>query len=371
MTRPLLLLLAACLVLACRPAAAADPLELELGAIVEDVAGVLKKRNQDAIRVGLFAGDGRTPSDIGPEIQRVLVAGFAKRGVKASDGALIEIKGDYGAATKNPAAPAEDLLFIRVTARLIDTETQQALANIDAFSRAVYGNPTVAKALALSVALPADADLPTRNRALREAVKRPATVVAKSLVRSTPASPFAAELLVSAGPQAPADVGREATLEAGFAYVEVAKGECYRLRVHNAAAFDVAVSVSIDGLDLFAFSDPEYRAADGQPALGYVVVPKGQAGVVAGWFRTEKRADAFLVAGYAQSAAKELNAAQSKVGQVCVQFHAAWEGSADKPPDEAGKDAATARGEPVSVDLVRVKRQVGAVRDQVAIRYRK
>ena len=73
----------------------------------------------------------------------------------------------------------------------------------------------------------------------------------------------------------------------------------------------------------------------------------------------------------AKSAVAELNASQGEVGQICIQFHAAWETDAEKPADESGKDAATARGEKVDVNLTEKHHQIGALRDQVSVRYTK
>ena len=61
------------------------------------------------------------------------------------------------------------------------------------------------------------------------------------------------------------------------------------------------------------------------------------------------------------------------VGQICVQFHAAWESDADRPKDETGKNVTsgggTGRGDKVDTNLTVVKRHIGALRDQVAVRY--
>jgi hypothetical protein len=145
----------------------------------------------------------------------------------------------------------------------------------------------------------------------------------------------------------------------------------YRLRIHNDAPHDVAVRVSVDGLDQYAFADREFREKDGRPRFQYMIVPKKSSAVIRGWFVTLNRADSFEVTDYAKSASAEMKASASDVGVICVQFHAAWENDDDRPKDETSRDAATGRGAPVDTKLQLVKRQIGVMREQIAVRYTK
>jgi hypothetical protein len=363
--------LALCVILAAAAACRAnDPVELELTRLVDDTSKILDKNNQKELRIGKFTGDGDVPSHFGPEIQRVLIAEFAKRKVGINKEALIEIKGDYGPATEDVNVPSSKLLFIRLNATLVNTKTRLALANLP--SRAIYGNEAIVRAFAPNVSLPPDAGLEARNEALKPALKNPQTARAGSKIKTSDASPFAVEVLVVNNAQAPdpAD-GVPARIKDGLALVDVKRDQYYRVKIHNDAPFDVAVRLTIDGLDQFVFSDAEFRDQQNRPRFQYVIVKKGTAKVIRGWFRSLKQADSFVVTEYARSAAKELNAAQGEIGQICVGFHAAWERDEDKPADESGKDAATGRGEKVDVNLRPIHATVGALRDVVSIRYTK
>lgn len=352
--------------------AAEDAIEKELAALVTDVAKVLEKQSQGDIRIGKFTGDGDVPSNYGPEIQRVLIAEFAKKKIGVNKDALIEIKGDYAPAKENPDEPRLTEMFVRINASLVNTKTRIALANIPVFSRATYGNEALAKTFAVPVSLPPGADRSTRAEKIREAIEKPATHVGNALVRSKADSPFAIEMLVvpnaaAADPKA----GRAATLDKGLAFVEIHKTEVYRVRIHNAAPFDVAVRLTVDGLDQFVFADKEFCDGTGRSKFQYMVVPAKGSAVVKGWFRNLKTADSFLVTEYAKGAVAQLDASQGEVGVVNAQFFAAFATEEELRKNEGGKDAATGRGDPVGVDLKVVTRHIGNLRDQVSVRYTK
>ena len=370
MVRSLLSLLV--LVAGVLPATAADdPVELELTALVGDVSAVLDKLGHKAVRLGKFTGDGDIPSNFGPEIVRVLGVEFGKKSVKIDKDAEIEMKGEYAPATADPQLPQAKMMFIRVNARLVNTKTRLELANLPTLSRAIYGNDALGRAFAPTVSLPPAADLKTRNEEIKKAVEKPTTHLAQTKVKSSAGSPFAIEVLVPTSANA-ADpvVGVPVRDKDGCAFVDLHKTRTYRVKIHNGADFDVAVRLSVDGLDQYTFADKEFRGPDGRPKFQYLVVPRGKSAVIRGWFRNLKTADSFLVTEYAKSASAEVNGPQGDIGQIAVQIHAAWD-TEEELRKESAKDTATGRGDPVDVNLKVVKRHIGALRDQVSVRYGK
>lgn len=295
------------------PLRAADKVQLELSALVNDVVAILEKQDQKTIRIGKFTGDGDIPSHFGPEIQRVLIGAFVGKKIRIEKDALIEIKGDYSPATEDPGAPALKDMFLRITTRLVNTKTRLELAGVEIKARAIYGNDVIAKAFAPTVFLPPSAGRKERNDELKEAIKKPRTHVAKTKVKSADTSPFAVEILVVDDEKA-ADptIGGALTEKDGCAFVTVAKKKQYRVKIHNAADFDVAIRLSIDGLDQFVFADKEFRDKDGKPKFEYMIVPAKKSAVIRGWFRHLKQADSFLVTEYAKSAVAELNARKGR-----------------------------------------------------------
>jgi len=352
-------------------AAAPDPVAIELKGLVDDVASVLRKQDQTSIRIGKFTGDGDVPSHFGPEIQRLLIAGFKTNNVTVSKDALIEIKGDYAPATEDPSAPGLNQMFVRISAKLVNTKTRLELAGVSIVSRAIHGNEALAKAFAPTTTLPPSADRQTRNDGIRDAIEKPNANVANTKVRSSASSPFAVEILVVNTATAPNPAaGVPVSLKDGLAFVDVKKGQSYRVKIHNGADFDVAVKLSIDGLDQYVFADNEHCKPDGTSKFEYLIIPKRSTYAINGWFRNLKRADAFTVDDYAKGAVAELNASQGDVGQIAVAFHAAWD-TEEELRKESAKDAATRRGDPVDTNLKLVSKFIGVCRDQVSVRYLK
>ena len=353
-----------------RPAHA-QKIPIEIAELVTDVAAGLAKEKQTEIAVGTFVGRGTVSSAFGPELQRLLIAELTKRKIGVRKGALIEINGDYRDADENPAAPSLKDVFIRINANVTNTKTGRNLF-LESISRAAYAtNDELLQAFAVPVNLPPAGGRTERNGEIKKAIEKPAAHVANSLIRTDAASPFAVEMLVvaKAGDADPAK-GRTIEIKDGLPLVEIKRHEIYRVRIHNDAAFDVAVKLSIDGLDQFAFADAEFRTA-GKPKFEYMIVPKKSSAVIRGWFRNLKTADSFLVTDYAKSAVAELSARAGDVGQISVQFAAAWETEEELRKESAKDASATGRGDPVGVDLKVLKRHIGATRNNVGLRYTK
>jgi hypothetical protein len=155
----------------------------------------------------------------------------------------------------------------------------------------------------------------------------------------------------------------------GLALLNIKRGEVYAVKIINDSKHDAAVTLTIDGLSMFAFSTIK----------GYevVIVPAGQAGVVPGWHRTNEKSDSFVVAEYAKSAvAKELPSS-STIGTIHASFKAAWPKDAQPPADEpasaaGARDAdATARGKPIDSKYTEVVRNIGSLREAISVRYNK
>ena len=131
-----------------------------------------------------------------------------------------------------------------------------------------------------------------------------------------------------------------------------------RSKLINDSDTDAAVTLTVDGLNMFAFSEnSDYR---------YVIVRKKSQGVIPGWHITNRRSDSFKVTEYAKSAVAQLLPNSSLVGTVTATFAAAWPRETMPPADERGsrrlvmrgKDA-TGRGPSVETGYQVAERVVG------------
>jgi hypothetical protein len=346
-------------------AARADNLRLELAELAGEVQKVAEQQHQDAVAVGEFTGPSHTPTSAGPAIQQALIQELQARKVRVESGAALEVKGDYRDATDAESK----LLVLKIRARVFDSNGDVV---VELGARAVHGNTEVAKTLGVTASLPARGDYEQRNEELRKQLKHPTVHIDGARVSSRADSPFSVEVLVKDRPDGKA-APRPAHDEGGLAFVPIRRDECYEVRLTNRSAFEVAATLSIDGLDQFTFSDVRDPKA-GRPRYNDRIIAPGGTAVIRGWHRTNEVADSFVVTELAKSAAARQLHSSARVGTLVVTFAACWSSAAGRPADERSDDRAadaTAQGPPVAQDLREVKRSVGAVRDTVCIRYSK
>jgi hypothetical protein len=163
----------------------------------------------------------------------------------------------------------------------------------------------------------------------------------------------------------------------GNALVSLKRGEAYVVRVRNSGPHEAAVSLTIDGLDAFSFSQVKNKT--GRPFYTHYLVGPGKHLDVKGWHRTDEELAPFQVADFKDSAlargpagaAAGLLWASPALGTLTACFHAAWD--AGKPPPAGVLEAAcgTACVPPVSGKGKLVKRTIGTAREVVTVHYGK
>ena len=158
------------------------------------------------------------------------------------------------------------------------------------------------------------------------------------------------------------------------ALVKLQRDQTYAIRIVNRSPIEVAVRLSVDGFNIFAFS--EMRQEDGPykgaPLYDMLLVPPKETVTVRGWHRNNSTSYKFKITDYADTAAAKMNKT-TDVGTITATFCAAWEKT--PPPDEpdgsrAPGDDGTGFGEPTDMKYTPVKRTIGAVRASVAVRYK-
>jgi hypothetical protein len=200
---------------------------------------------------------------------------------------------------------------------------------------------------------------------LLEALDNPSVFLDGPRVAASAKSPYAIELLVKNGDKY---LPRPAESDDGLAFAKMGRDDVYAVRLINNSPLDCSVVLTIDGLNMFAFSD--------RKDYNHVIIPAGQSGVIFGWHRTNQISDSFLVCDYAKSEAAKLLPQSNAVGTITATFCAAWPQDAAPPGDEPGKakgapSEATGRGAAVAHNYQEVRRHVGVVRSTVSMRYSK
>ena len=216
----------------------------------------------------------------------------------------------------------------------------------------------------MTAELPPDRSEKERLKALEARIVQPQAEVATARVSAGPGSLYAIEVWVVEGrqyrPRAPA-------ADEGLAFVRVDRGERDAVKLINDAEHDVAVTLTIDGLNLFAFSST--------PQYSHVIVPARSNGLITGWHRSNTVSDAFEVMSYSRSAVAQALRSDENVGTITARFAAAWPKNARPPADERsarlgdrGSENATGRGPQIDQKYREVERVVGVVRASVSVR---
>ena len=295
------------------PTNGTEVLRKELDRIAEQMQQALKQQNQPSIAIGEIAGPAQLDTNFGPGVSAGLAQALKLRGITVSRKASLSVRGRYA---KVPSDRYAGQSMVRLTVELFDQDDQPR----GSYQARFYDSPTIAAFLGVTASLPPDGDLHTRNLEVVDAAERPSAVIDGTRLRASSSSPFAVEVLVSAGPGQPA-APRTPTISDGQAVVDVCRGELYAIRVYNQANFEAAAIITVDGLSVFTFS--EIRANDGSSLYFFYPVAAGTMLDVVGWFRGMGRSDAFQVTEYGHGAAALVrNPPAGKTGVITVQFAA-------------------------------------------------
>ena len=154
----------------------------------------------------------------------------------------------------------------------------------------------------------------------------------------------------------------------GAPFLNVEPGEIIAVRIIDNADHDLASTVMIDGLSMFAFRDDKADKDE------HVVIGARSAGDVLGWFRNSKRSSVFLVADLPRDHPKAAFLKNpARIGSITVTFAAAWERDSQKPADEplTRQAAEIVPGAPIDAPYKTVNRHIGVHRAAVTVRYDK
>ncbi len=314
------------ILLAARSEAAGPTLREALKNLAKDVAAVVKAENQTTIAVGDFVGPADLDANSGPGIADTLKSlleeiqpGLVQRKT------FLSLRGHYD-KIPDPKDPAT-LVLIRITAEITNKNAER----IDEKFTEIRDSRLLTSLIGATVSLPPEASPPVANQLIQQAIERPKFVVDGTKNRATAESPFAIEILVTSKDSAPRDAtgwhsvpARSARTVNGEPFVDIDRNEVYAIRIHNdlrenGNAREAATYVTIDGLDVFTFSeirDPKTNI----PKYSYYVMPPGKS-LVTGWHKTNDRVDSFLVTEFGKGAASsQPTLAHGKIGVITVQF---------------------------------------------------
>jgi hypothetical protein len=342
---------------------ARDPVRCEMKTVSEKLRDYFAGRRIKEVAVGdVTNADPTTPSTAGPGIRQLLIEELGRAELKVRLRADVGLTVTYRARKiplKNNRRAEHVVVEMRFTASFIQDNSQE-----DILSYRIENEEAIPQILGLTTFPKKLEDL--EQQALL-AYTKPKANLDGTVVLAGDKAPFGLEILVDDKPIAPKD-------EDGFGLVSLKRDQTYVIRLINRSPLEMAVRVSVDGFNIFAFS--ELRQTDGPykgaPLYDMVLVPPKDSLTIPGWHKNNTTSRMFKIVEYAETPAAKLNKS-TDIGTITATFCAAWEKTPpeDEPPGaRAPGDDGTGLGEPKTVNYQPIQRTLGAVRAAIAVRYR-
>jgi hypothetical protein len=351
-------LAAGCLLLLAGPAAAST-LQKELSRAAVELAEAIRRAGEDSVAIGQFTGPPQLAVNPGPGIVKILTDQLQTHGISVKARAQLGIEG----RVRDVEDSETKQLAAEISGRLVDRRG----VVLHEFTRGVFGDETLPTLFGLTVSLPPEMGNKQRDKRKQDRLDQPVCFLDGACIRADRDSPYGIEIQVKESgdysPRPPVD-------RDGLAFASIARDEIYAVRLINDSPHEAAVTLSIDGISMFAFSENR--------SYTRVIVAPHSSLLVKGWHRNNQDSDEFLVTEYSKSAAAELNRAGGDLGVITACFSAAWPAGEPRPPDEpddrrllARSIDGTGRGARVEQRYVEVTRQFGVIRASVSARYTK
>lgn len=328
--------------------ARAAGLKADLADVAQQIASTV---GDNPVRVGDFTGPRPLAATAGPELAKELTGALKKKKVKVEDAAGLRIDGDVRAVRDD----ATGLVAMRVNFR-VRGRTNDVLLE---FARTITPKDEKDTGVADLLGVRANRVDPELAALRRSMLKDPAATIDGTRVSARPRSAFAVEMLVKDGDdfaaRAPESVG-------GRAFLRLKRDDVYHVRLINTSKTDAAVTLDIDGINLFAFSDE--KDATGDPKYSFVIVRANSAATIKGWYKTSRETEEFVVKDLADSAGGVLKSSTT-AGRIRAAFV-----PAAAPGTGRGVDpAATGLGGSVGTNFGEGQRVLGTARETVVLRY--
>lgn len=329
---------------------------IDVSKMAAEFERVLRQNGKKEVYVDNFLAPPQTNASAGPAIKIGLVEELTTRGIALKRRTEWSIAGGYRLADVGGG------LAVQLEGRIVDRGGMEVYSG----TWDLGGEPAIVSLFGPSSTLPLDKGEDGRKKALRESIEAPKASITGTIVRGGTGSPYGVEISVAANDSwtklSPKD-------DEGLAFAPIKRGDRYAVTLYNDSDEDVAVTLTIDGLNIFRFSkNTDYK---------YVVIPKKSHGMIKGWHRTNEVSDSFLITELAKGVAAETGESGANVGTITATFAAAWPMDASPPKVEEpllasrGTGNATARGPEIRAKFTEVVRRVGTPRAVVSVRYDK
>jgi hypothetical protein len=347
--------------------AEAGELDSKIGSLATKLAEYLKDQSHTEVALNDIVGPPDPATNSGPGIQTRLIGELAKKGIKINNKAALIIEGKYLSLEDDENKKEE--LIVRLILFVSNKKGERLREYSDDLSFKGGGNDEIAKLLNMQLDLSekTKATPYDRNQEMKEQLKKPRVKIDDYKVKTTEKSLYAVEVLVQAHGKGEFKAAAP-TNKDGNVFIELKRGDVYKLRLHNNSKIEAAVTVTIDGVDAFQFFEPEKSRP-----TSFLVQPTATRDVK-GWPRGTESHNEFLVGSYSDSAAAKVLKSTSKLGTITVCFHPCWTGKVPPPEYDGSRSIepnGTGLGKEVKEKTNVVPRTIGPLVTSIAIRYNK
>lgn len=199
--------------------------------------------------------------------------------------------------------------------------------------------------------------------AIRQDTAKPQTAITNdgTVARPAPGSKFGVSIVTNKGGKpTPLPI----TTVDGLAIVQLAMDQEFTLSIVNDSTNDVGASVSIDGVNMFVFSEvPSYKE------LGKLWVgPAG--GRIDGWYHNDRRSRSFQMGRYDESVAASVGVTEG-VGGITVTFYGDPTGRQSRPRTAVRPETGIKAGAFVDSNYSTKSGEFGELIAAVTVRYQK
>jgi hypothetical protein len=362
---------------------AAENIQNTMSKVAGVIQPILKKNGISSVSIGEFTGPPSFGSAAGTGMRITLVQELKKLGIiEKKLGTSVGVKGEF-----RPVKKQDGSIILRVNVTLVDA-SGEALSNLSVkvnlpdrtgvnVNKGTFGIENKSPS-ALAGALGANIDLmkkgefgnfvsSTKGVEIINSFYQPKAFVNRNGgVSSSPQSEFNVDLLVNGRV-------RPAKLVDGHPFINLAKGETFKIRVRNNAKYDTGVSFFLDGVNSFIFSD--VKNSLGNPKYSKWILKKKTSFTLKGWHKTNEHVEQFKVTDFEQSAASKIGSS-SQLGTISVAFRGTWVPATEGVPEGEPQSAASKGigfGEKELQKAIEdnKKRKYGILRSMVTIRYEK
>lgn len=350
--------------------ATAGSLEDACRALAERVLALIERDRKDkVVVVGAFSALPRLASSGGVGLAHRVSLALEAVGIAVRGSGGLQLSGEFRDALAATEFGGEGVA-LRVEYRLRDGDDRDLETGvINVFGDGpleIAGGTADLRDRAAPAADAQPAGFADQQPLIRASFQRPQTFVAGNETRPGRDSPFGLEVRVAAGGVRGA-APRRPLIRDGRSFVALDKGDDYQVRLRNGTAAPVLVSLTIDGLDAFTFSEDP---ADKGRKVHFVIEP-GRFFDVPGWYINDKRSDAFRITEYARSEAVKMGGSSPVVGQITATFYWAEAPGVTVAARDGEDGLGTERGDAVATDYGRANYREGPPLATITVRYDK